>query len=183
MNRYIRTFSIFSMVLFVSIGISYAQQDGNRNRGQNNSKTSLMRNLPTNSTTALPDEIVLLVIDGWEDEQHAAAVYNAVLDQFGELRPFKNILQSEYQHIAAWETIMERYNIAIPEFTAPELDDFSSFSEACILAAEAEISNVALYATMFDAFAEYPDLLYVATALQTASQNQHLPAFERCSDN
>ena len=66
---------------------------------------------------------------------------------------------------------------------AAELDDFSSFSEACILAAEAEISNVALYATMFDAFAEYPDLLYVATALQTASQNQHLPAFERCSDN
>jgi len=185
MNRQFRTLAILSLVLIVGVGISSAQGRGGSGRGDNgrgnNAQSGFMLSLPAASADALPDDLVALVIAGWQDEQHAAAVYSAVIEQFGALRPFTNILRSEEQHAAAWETIMARYNIAIPSYVAPELEAFASFSAACQIGAEAEVANSALYASMHEAFAEYPDLLYVATALQTASENQHLPAFERCS--
>lgn len=182
MNRKLFTLGLVSLViaLMVGVGISSAQGPINA-RGPRNTQAGLMRHLPAPSATTLPDEIVQLVMAGWEDEKHAAAVYAAVIDQFGQVRPFTNILRSEEQHARAWETIMTRYNIPMPEYDAPAFEPFANLSEACAAAAEAEVANYALYETMFQAFAPYPDLLYVATALQTSSQNQHLPAFERCS--
>ena len=141
----------------------------------------LMLNLPSASVDELPDDVIDLMIDGWMDEQHAYAVYGTVIDQFGALRPFTNIQNSEAQHVAAWETLFARYGIEVPDVPTFELPSFASVSEACAVAADAEIANFDLYDSMVAAFEPYPDLLYVAQALRDASEFSHFPAFENCA--
>lgn len=140
-----------------------------------------MLSLPPASVSELPDDVIELMIAGWTDEQHAYAVYQAVIDQFGAVRPFTNIQNSEAQHISAWETLFTRYGIAMPEIPVFELPVFTSVSEACSIGAGAEIANFDLYDSMLAAFEPYPDLLYVAQNLRDASEFSHLPAFENCA--
>ena len=62
--------------------------------------------------------------DGLADEQHAYAVYAAVIEQFGAVRPFTNIQKAEAQHMAAWEFLFDRYGIPTPQppsLTCPNL--------------------------------------------------------------
>ncbi len=161
---------------------------GNRNQGGWNTdaprgmnSSGLHLNLPAAATDELPQAVIDLMIAGWTDEQHAYAVYGAVIDQFGAIRPFTNIQRSEAQHIAAWETLFDRYGIAVPEVPAFDLPQFASVSAACTVGTEAEVANFDLYDTMLAQFEGYPDLLYVAQALRDASEFSHLPAFERCA--
>ncbi|MFN8529794.1 MAG: hypothetical protein U0670_14410 [Anaerolineae bacterium] len=159
-------------------------RNGDAPRGNTNATMNgggFMLNLPPTSATVLPDDVIDLMIDGWTDEQHAYAVYQAVIDQFGALRPFSNIQQSEAQHITAWETLFARYGIAVPEIPTFDLPSFTIVSEACSVGAAAEIANFDLYDTMLATFEAYPDLLYVAQNLRDASEFSHLPAFENCA--
>ncbi len=172
-----------------SIGNGNGSRSGNGYQGGQNTDASrgsmsgsgLFLNLPPAAVEAPPQSMIDLMIDGWADEQHAYAVYAAVIDQFGAVRPFVNIQRSEAQHIAAWETLFARYGIAIPEVPAFDLPDFASVTEACSLGANAEVANFDLYDTMTAEFAPYPDLQYVAQALRDASEFSHLPAFELCA--
>jgi hypothetical protein len=138
-------------------------------------------NLPPASTGELPQDVVDLMIDGWMDEQHAYTVYGAVIDQFGEVRPFVNVQRSEAQHIATWEMLFARYGIAIPDVPAFDVPELASITEACAAGAEAEVANSDLYDAMMAAFEPYPDLAYVAQSLRDASESNHLPAFEVCA--
>ncbi len=154
---------------------------GNANSGSGMNGGGFMLYLPPASVDELPQDVIDLMIDGWIDEQHAYAVYGAVIEQFGAVRPFTNIQRSELQHIDAWETLLERYGIAVPESPAFDLPVFASVSEACAIGASAEIANFDLYDAMLAAFEPYPDLLYVAQNLRDASEFSHLPAFEMCA--
>ncbi len=59
---------------------------------------------------------------------------------------------------------------------------FDTLAEACAVGVQAEIDNAALYDQLFNRVEEdNPDIIQVFTALQRASLNQHLPAFERCA--
>ena len=44
------------------------------------------------------------MIDAINDEYHARAFYNAVIDKFGEIRPFSNIVQAETRHAETIES-------------------------------------------------------------------------------
>jgi hypothetical protein len=44
-----------------------------------------------------------------------------------------------------------------------------------------EQATVALYDELLPQVAAYPDVEYVFTNLRSASQDNHLPAFERCA--
>ncbi len=158
-------------------GNQFGQQNGTP--GMNGS--GLLLNLPDAVVDELPPEVIDLMIAGWIDEQHAYAVYESVLAQFGDVRPFSNILNSETQHAAAWELLFSRYGIAVPELPAFDLPVFASAADACAVGASAEVANFDLYDTMMTAFAEYPDLTYVAQNLRDASEFSHLPAFENCA--
>lgn len=156
-------------------------RNGNAPRGNANSGGAFMLYLPPASVDELPDDVIDLMIDGWMDEQNADAVYGAVIDQFGVVRPFTNIQTGEVQHIAAWETLFARYGIAVPDVPTFDLPMFTSVTEACSVGAAAEIANFDLYDSMLAAFEPYPDLLYVAQSLRDASEFSHLPAFENCA--
>lgn len=157
------------------------QQRGKMNRGTGINGTGFYTSLPPATTATLPDDIVALMIDGWEDENIAWSVYEGVMTSFGEIAPFSNIQLAEAQHIASWEFLFDRYGIVTPVFEAPALPTFTTLAEACQAGANAEIANFALYDTMLEAFIPYPDLYQVALALRNASEFNHLPAFQSCS--
>lgn len=180
---------------FQNGGLGFSNGDGSRQwNGQrrdqmgrgtsqgDNDAVGYYATLPPATVETLPDDIVDLVIRGWMDEQNAYAAYEAIMATFGEVRPFVNIQRAEAQHIAAWEFIMARYAIDLPELPEPDLVVPGTVEVACQLGAEAEIDNFSLYDEMLEAFEPYPDIYQVALVLRNASEFNHLPAFERCAN-
>ncbi|MBN1400166.1 MAG: DUF2202 domain-containing protein [Anaerolineae bacterium] len=115
------------------------------------------------------------------DEYHAWAVYDQVLQDHGDVRPFVNIKTSEAKHIEALQELFVAYDVPVPENPwVDQAPSFDSLKEACATGVEAEIANVDLYTELF-ASTERDDILKVYTSLQRASDENHLPAFERCA--
>ncbi len=138
--------------------------------------------LPPATDAEPTPEMIEAMTAGLMDEYHAQAVYQAVIDEFGAVRPFTNILRAEAQHVAAWAFLFERYGLDAP--AAPEavaVPEFASVAEACAAGAAAEVANFDLYDAMLDTFADYPDIIQAVTALRNASEFNHLPAFENCA--
>ena len=122
-----------------------------------------------------------------EDEYHAFAFYQAVIDSFGDIKPFRNIIKAEAQHIEAVSSLLRASGMAVP--ANPYLDGSKAAlkapatkAEACQIGVQAEIANAALYdESLFPAAAGNPALIKTFTALRDASQTKHLPAFQRCA--
>ena len=113
-----------------------------------------------------------------EDEYLAYAEYAQIIDTFGSVRPFSNIINAEATHIEELATLFEAYGLAVPENTASDYvtvpDDISDALSAGV---QAEINNIAMY----DAFLSQTlpdDVRDVFEALRAASA-KHLTAFER----
>lgn len=132
----------------------------------------------------LPVEIQGMVLEallGPEGEYAAYATYAAILDAYGDVNPFTNIMKSEAQHIKALTTILDAYGVAYPEEN-PYLGTIevpASLVAAAQAGVDAEIANVDLYERQLEAVVDYPEILNVFVNLQSASLNQHLPAFQR----
>lgn len=111
------------------------------------------------------------------DEYHARAFYQAVIDQFGQVAPFANIVRAEVGHIAAVQNLMTRYGMAIPadpylgKIAAP-----ATLTDALKIGVDAEKANVAMYDRF--TFITQTDIKAVFAQLRNVSQTRHLPAFE-----
>lgn len=115
------------------------------------------------------------------DEYHAWAVYDQVIADFGEVRPFTNIRSSEQRHIDALVNLFETYDVLVPDDPwIGNVPSFDSKQAACQAGVDAEIANAALYDELF-ASTERSDILQVYEALQQASLDKHLRAFQRCA--
>jgi len=84
--------------------------------------------------------------DALDDEYKARATYDRVIEDFGVVRPFVNIVEAEKRHISAVLALFERYGVAARQdrWTGSP-PGFSSLSAACVEAVQAEIDNVAVY--------------------------------------
>jgi hypothetical protein len=92
-----------------------------------------------------------------------------------------NIKLSETQHIEALQKLFVAYDLPVPgNLWVDRVPSFDSVKDACATGVEAEIANVGLYTELF-ASTEREDILRVYTSLQRASNEKHLPAFERCA--
>ena len=114
-----------------------------------------------------------------QEEKGAQALYQSVLDAFGDVAPFNTIVLSEAQHLAALERQATKYAVSLPTFTPAPAPTFATLAEACQAGVDAEIADAALYDELM-AITTHSDLLQVYRNLQSASLNQHLPAFEAC---
>ncbi|KAF0124501.1 MAG: hypothetical protein FD139_1614 [Methylocystaceae bacterium] len=117
-----------------------------------------------------------------DDEYKARATYQGVIDRFGPIRPFANIIEAEERHANALLRLFERFGIEPPKDRwAGQVPAPSSLAEACKAGVEAEIENAAVYARLL---AQVSDARVrdVLTRLQQASQQRHLPAFRRCAE-
>ena len=117
-----------------------------------------------------------------DDEYKAKATYLKVIEDFGNIRPFTNIVKSEQRHIEALLPFFKKYNLDIPGNPyLGKIPSYSSVKKACQVGVEAEIENVKLYDRIFS-MTDDPDLIRVFENLQWASQERHLRAFKRCAN-
>jgi len=115
------------------------------------------------------------------DEYLAAATYEQVNKDFNNPRPFVNIVEAEKRHAGFLKELFEKYKIAVPEnLWAGKTSKFQSVNEACKAGIDGEIANRDLYTKLFKSTTR-EDILGVYRALQKASEENHLPAFERCA--
>lgn len=116
------------------------------------------------------------------DERHAQALYRAVMEEHGEVRPFSNIIRGERRHESFLLELFESYRLDVPPdpWLEQEMEVPATLREACVQAIEAEKANIELYDELMEGIAE-ADILQTFTYLRNASAEHHLPAFERCS--
>ena len=115
-----------------------------------------------------------------DDEYRAWATYDRVIRDFGEVAPFTNIRDAEARHIAALRVLFVHYRLAVPENPWPgKMPRYHSLRAACAAGVAAEMENSTLYQRLL-ASTTRPDILVVFRNLHEASQQRHLPAFQRC---
>ena len=128
----------------------------------------------------LDEEEVDALLMALDDEYKAWSVYDQVIADFGDVRPFTQIMRAEENHIAALVTLFDRYGLDVPVNATDEVPHFDTLADACAAGVQAENDNAVLYDELFSTV-DNPDIIRVFTALQQASQIKHLPAFERCA--
>lgn len=114
------------------------------------------------------------------DEYYAFATYEQVNKDFENPRPFVNIQRSETQHVERLKKVFIIHKVPVPENRwLGNTTKFQSVAEACQAGVKGEIVNRDLYEKLFET-TKRNDILLIYRALQRASEENHLPAFERC---
>ncbi len=117
-----------------------------------------------------------------QDEYKARATYNKIIDTFGEVMPFANIVNAEGRHVEALAYLHERYGVAVPEDAwADKIPTYDTLTAAAEASVKAEVDNGALYDELMKNVANV-ELTNVFKALQFATMEHHLPAFQRLLD-
>lgn len=127
------------------------------------------------------ENLKLALVEAIEDEYKAQATYRLIINKFGAIRPFVNIIESEGRHIQVLIPLFAKYGIPVPEDDWEQRVEVpASVQEACEAGVQAEIANLEMYQRLLKLTRDYPDVQQVFLNLQSASQNSHLPAFQRC---
>ena len=123
------------------------------------------------------------LVEALQDEYKARATYSLVIRRFGAIRPFINIIKSEERHIQALISLFRKYDFPIPvDDWLNRVETPASILEACQQGVQGEIENREMYKRLLNLTQEYPDVQRVFLNLQRASQENHLPAFQRCAE-
>jgi hypothetical protein len=131
--------------------------------------------------TELTETEIPALLEALDDEYRAWATYDQVIADFGDVRPFRNIREAEARHIDALRTLFLRYGLPVPENPWPgRVTRYPSVQAACEAGVSAEIANGEMYERLI-ASTRRTDILAVLRNLQAASQERHLPAFQRCA--
>ena len=134
------------------------------------------------SQTSLDSKTQQAMIDAINDEYRARAFYNAVLQKFGSVRPFSNIVQAENNHVNLWNALFAKYGMTVPtDSFAGKMSVPDTFKGACQAGVENEIANVQMYDRVLG-FVTQPDLQAAFRQLRQVSQERHLTAFQRCQN-
>lgn len=114
------------------------------------------------------------------DEYKARATYRKVIEAFGPVRPFINIVRAEDRHARALLALFARFGAEPPQDTwSAQVTAPRTLAEACKAGVEAEIENEAMYERLLRQISD-PAALTVMRRLQRASKERHLPAFRQC---
>ncbi|GAB4547019.1 MAG: hypothetical protein Tsb0013_06380 [Phycisphaerales bacterium] len=117
-----------------------------------------------------------------DDERHAIAFYQAVMQEHGVRPPFSNIVRAEQRHASALLAQYERLGYEVPpdRWADHTFDVPATFRACCDLSVVSEVRNGRLYERMIDALDdEAVRRLFIS--LRRASVDRHLPAFRRHS--
>lgn len=116
----------------------------------------------------------------FDDEIKAYATYSAVIEKFGAVFPFVNIVQAEQTHQNALVAIASAREITLVRNEPESISLPKTVQECCELGVAAEIQNIQLYNELLLSVSEYPEVQDLFYRLQAASYNNHLPAFRKC---
>jgi hypothetical protein len=116
-------------------------------------------------------------------EYAASAMYQAVIDKFGQVEPYVTIRVAEERHISALIRQLDRYGVKVPAnpylgaVVAP-----AKLQTAAEAWAIGEIENVTMYDNLLGKSSD-SNLNRVLTNLRASSQDSHLPLFEAAAEN
>src|SRR5690606_12410565 len=112
----------------------------------------------------------------------AEAIYQGVIDDFGAVAPFANIIGAEVRHSAAIARLFQTRGLTVPptSWTSATVPHYPSVPAACAAGVVAERDNIAIYDRHF-ALPLPADVQQVFQNNRGASLYNHLPAFERCA--
>jgi hypothetical protein len=116
-----------------------------------------------------------------DDEYHAEEIYLAVLEDFGDIIPFSNVVYAEARHSASIAGLYLNRGLTVPanDWNADNVPHFVSVAAACAAAVQAEEANINMYDEMLKL--ELPfDVERVFTNNRWASAQNHMPAFQLC---
>lgn len=127
---------------------------------------------------AILDQVLRIAV---YDEFHAYETYRKVIDTFGNITPFSNIIEAEVRHYSALIPLLAKYNVPVPiDNWYEKIEIPNTLVECCEVGVVAEIDNIKMYDDLLQYVQEYPDVQDVLYRLQAASYNNHLPAFRSC---
>lgn len=116
-----------------------------------------------------------------QDEFRSQFTYQKVVDTFGNVAPFANIVQAEAQHVSELQALYQVRGLTPPasQWNSDNVPTYSSVQAACAAGVASETANIALYDRLLAQNLD-SDVRAVFERLRTASQDQHLPAFQTC---
>ena len=123
------------------------------------------------------------LISALADERLAQATYQAVLNKFPGARPFVNIIEAEKKHESFLLPLFAKYGVAVPknEFDPAKISCAGGSDRGLQSRGKGGKREHCSYDGFFQ-FVKEPDIKEVFTRLQSASRDNHLPAFTRCSE-
>jgi rubrerythrin len=115
-----------------------------------------------------------------DDEYRARATYRKVIERFGPVPLFVDILAAENRHIAALLAQFRRLGAAPPlDAWDNQVATPKSLAQACAQGVQAEVENDVLYDRLLGRVSD-PEARSLMLRLQRVSRTRHLPAFRRC---
>jgi len=105
--------------------------------------------------------------------------YCEMIDKHGEVEPLNEILESVQSHYGALITILERYEVEVPNndwYEKVKVPD--DLIECFEIGVAHEIQNIAMYEELLECVNE-EDVREILYKLQAASYNCHLPKFRQ----
>lgn len=181
--------TLFTRSLLAAFGLALAlaalpatAQPGNAVPRGNCYLNSILPGSDAPPTSALTEAEKTALNGAIQDEYKARATYNKILDTFGEVMPFAHIVNAEGRHVEALAYLHTRYGVAIPEDTwADKIPAYATLKEAAEASVQAEVDNGALYEGLMKDVTNV-EVTNVFKALQFATMEHHLPAFQRLLD-
>ncbi|MCR3759022.1 DUF2202 domain-containing protein [Clostridium felsineum] len=118
-----------------------------------------------------------------EDEYLAKSEYKTIINQYGDKRPFSNIILAEEKHISLLKDLFKKYNLTLPKDNSSEhIVKPDTLEKAFKTGVKAEEGNIAMYEKFLSDKNLPSDLKEVFETLREGSQ-KHLKAFERGVNN
>jgi hypothetical protein len=115
-----------------------------------------------------------------QDTYRTRATYRKVIEAFGPVQPFVNIVQAEERQARALRSLFDRMGIQPPRDTWPaRVTAPDTLVEACAAAGRAELEREAMCARLL-LFVRDAAARRIMRRIQAQSQRRHLPAFRRC---
>jgi hypothetical protein len=143
--------------------------------------TSSTTSATTSAVTPTVATVAVALSTASAVEEQAKASYDAVVAQFGDVRPFSAISDAEGQHIVTLSKLAVRYGVSLPSEQYSGETSPATLAEACQMGVRTEQNIVAMYTQLLSEVSSYADLTQAFSNLQSAARDDHLPAFERCA--
>lgn len=129
----------------------------------------------------LTDTETRVLHEALDDEYRSWATYDQVIADFGEVLPFINIRGAESRHIEALSVLFARYGVPLPANPwLGKVERYASLQAACAAGVAGETANGEMYERLLGQ-TQRADIVTVLRNLQQASQQRHLPAFQRAA--
>lgn len=113
-----------------------------------------------------------------QDEYAAEAEYTKIIETYGLVRPYTNIVKAETKHIAALVPLFEANGFAVPVNDATSRVVLpGTLKESYVIGVQAEIMNIDMYNRFLDQ--ELPDSVRIVFESLKKASESHLLAFQR----